>query len=372
MLQSSRRRPVQRRVPAVPAVARVVMVALCALLLAVPVASAGVANAGIAGAPSSNPLAGLPWGSYTGVHDEVFPSYRAARGETRRLLGLIVRRPRVRWFGAWYADHTARHIASEYIANSTDGRDDVLSQMAVFRVDPWEGQACIRLPSARQQSSYRRWIDAFAAGIGSARVALVLQPDLPFAGCAPHHSRLPLELVAYAARRFTSLPRTTVYLDAGAADWPSVRKAVWLLRGGGIRYIRGFALNSTHYDSTEREIRFGSQVAAALARGGLPGKHFVVNTSDNGRPFTYQQYHPHSGFDNARPCRNRYDNRCVTLGIPPTSDVANPKWHLSHTARRIAARLVDGYLWIGRPWLDRQAAPFDLQRSLAVARSTPF
>ena len=294
------------------------------------------------------------------------------RETTHHLLGLIVRRPRVRWFGAWYSDRSARGIASEYIANSTAGRDDVLSQMAVFRVDPWEGQACVRLPSSRQQASYRHWIDAFAAGIGSARVALILQPDLPFAACAPHHSRLPLDLVAYAARRFTSLPHTTVYLDAGAADWPSVRKAVWLLRGGGVRHIRGFALNATHYDSTESEIRFGAQVAAALARAGLPGKHFVVNTSDNGRPFTYQQYHPHSDFDNARPCRSHDDRRCVTLGIPPTADVTNPKWHLSRTARRIAARLVDGYLWIGRPWLVRQAAPFDLQRSLAVARSTPF
>ncbi len=352
--------------------ARAIVVALGVALLVAPAASAGVANGGIPGAPLANPLAGLPWGIYSGPHDEVFPAYRAARGETRRLLGLIARRPRVRWFGAWYADGSAREIASEYIANSTGGRDDVLSQMAVFRLDPWEGQACVRLPSARQQESYRHWIDAFAAGIGSARVALILQPDLPFAACAPHHSRLPLDLVAYAARRFTSLPHTTVYLDAGAADWASVREAVWLLRGGGVRYIRGFALNATHYDGTEQEVRFGSQVVAALARGGLPGKHFVVNTSDNGRPFTYQQYRPHSGFDNARACRSRNDRVCVTLGIPPTTDVADPKWHLSRTTQRITARLVDGYLWIGRPWLVRQAAPFDLQRSLAIARSTPF
>jgi endoglucanase len=370
MLKSCRRRPVQRRFSAGLA-ARAVGLALGSLLLAVPTASAGVANAGIPGAPASDPIAGLPWGIYNS-HDEVFPAYRAARGETRRLLGLIARRPRVRWFGAWYPDRSARSVASEYIANSTGGRDDVLSQMAVFRADPWEGQACVRLPSARQQASYRRWIDAFAAGIGSARVALILQPDLPFAACAPHHSRLPLELVAYAARRFTSLPHTTVYLDAGAADWPSVREAVWLLRNGGVRYIRGFALNATHYDSTDSEIRFGAQVSRALGAVGIRGKHFVVNTSDNGRPFTYQQYFPHSGFDNARPCRSSSDRLCVTLGIPPSADVTNSKWHLSRRARGIASRLVDGYLWIGRPWLDRQAAPFDLQRSLAVARSTPF
>jgi hypothetical protein len=38
----------------------------------------------------------------------------------------------------------------------------------------------------------------------------------------------------------------------------------------------------------------------------------------------------------------------------------------------VAARWVDGYLWIGRPWLDFQASPFDLQRSLAIARTSPY
>ncbi|MGZ4307023.1 MAG: glycoside hydrolase family 6 protein [Solirubrobacteraceae bacterium] len=350
----------------------VVAVAACALLLVAPVASAGVANAGLAGASSSDPIAGLPWGNYSGPLDEVFPAYRAASGEDRRLLGLIALRPRVRWFGAWYPDASAQRIAREYIANVTGGRDDVLAQMAVFRVDPWEGAACLRLPTARQQVSYRRWIDAFAAGIGTSRVALILQPDLPFAACVPHHSRLPLELVSYAARRFAALPHTTVYLDAGAGDWSTVSRAVSMLRGGGVRYLRGFALNATHYDSTPSEVRFGARVVAELARAGIPDRHFVINTAQNGRPFTYQQYHPRSTFDNASVCHSRLASRCVTLGIPPTTDVASPKWHLSRGVRRIAARSVDAYLWLGRPWLINQNDPFDLQRSLALARTTPF
>ena len=39
--------------------------------------------------------------------------------------------------------------------------------------------------------------------------------------------------------------------------------------------------------------------------------------------------------------------------------------------RGLAARYVDGYLWYGRPWLDNQADPFDLSRSLALAATTP-
>jgi endoglucanase len=340
-----------------------------AALFAVP-ARAGVANAGIPGAAAGNPLAGLPWGNYDGPGDEVFPAYRATSGVTHSLLGKIALAPRMRWFGSWYPDDTARESASDYIANSTGGRADVLSQMAIFRVDPWEDDACHRLPTAAAQASYRSWIDSFAAGIGSSRVALVLQPDLPFALCVPHHSRVPLQLVTYAARAFDALPHTTVYIDVGAADWLSVRQAVSLLRTAGIRYARGIALDATHYDSTARQIVYGSQVIGALARAGFRGRHVVVNTAQNGRPFTFQQYHRNFLFVPA--CRTRASRFCLTLGIPPTTDVANRRWGLSRAVRRLAARVVDAYLWLGRPWLDSTNQHVDVARALAMARTSPF
>ena len=52
--------------------------------------------------------------------------------------------------------------------------------------------------------------------------------------------------------------------------------------------------------------------------------------------------------------------------------MANPAWGLSATDAANAAAYVDGYLWIGRPWLYMQADPFDLKRALAVARTTPY
>jgi hypothetical protein len=334
-------------------------------------ARAGVANAGLPGAPAANPLAGMRWGNYSGHLDEVFPAYRAAHGEQRRLLGLIALRPRVRWFGAWYSDGDVRSVIRQYIANATGGDSSALAQVAVFRLVPWERPACHRLPSPAEQASYERWIQAFAGGIGSSRVALILQPDLPFALCVPGHSRLPLALVAYAARVFAALPHTTVYIDAGAADWLTVAQATSLLRAAGVASARGFALNATHYDSTSRQIMFGAKVVRALAADHIPDRHFVINTAANGRPFTHHQYHG-SSFDNAAGCASAASRRCVTLGIPPTWQVADPRWGLSPSTRRVASRLVDAYLWLGRPWLDNQADPFDLQRALALARSTPF
>jgi endoglucanase len=339
------------------------------MLAAAGCASAGTANAGLPGAPVSDPLAGMRWGNYDGRLDEVFPAYRRATAETRRLLGLIALRPRMRWFGQWYAD--PRAAAREYVDNVTAADPGALVQLAVFALVPWERTACQRLPTPGEQAAYRRWIDGLAAGIGTARTALVLQPDLPFGLCAPHHSTLPLQLVAYAARVFAALPHTSVYIDVGASDWSSVGQSSWLLRHAGIRYARGFALGATHYASTSDEIRYGDRLVRALSGAGVRGRHFVVNTAQNGRPFTFQQYHG-SNYDNATACRTRSSRRCVTLGIPPTTDVASRRWGLSRAVRALAAREVDAYLWIGRPWLFNQSDPFDLQRSLALARTTPY
>jgi endoglucanase len=344
----------------------------CALLLLVTSpARAGTANAGLAGALRPNPLAGMRWGVYTGSADNSpYPYYAHATGRNRQLLAKIALRPLMFSFGAWYADDQAKLAAQQFIAATTGGDPGVLSQVAVFRMDPWEGQACPGSWSAANQASYRSWVDQFAAGIGASRVALVLQPDLPFASCS--RSRVPYELVSYAARAFSALPHTTVYIDAGARYWPMPFSAApRMLELAGIRYARGFALNSTEYDSTGAEVEYGARIARALAAAGYPGKHFVVNTAENGAPFLNGQY-PGGNPANPRVCSGPHDRLCATLGIPPTTQVANRHWGLSGYDRALAARYADAYVWVGRPWLDYGSDPFDLSRALGLAASTPF
>ena len=97
----------------------------------------------------------------------------------------------------------------------------------------------------------------------------------------------------------------------------------------------------------------------------------MVNTAANGAPFNGYDYKG-PNFDNAATCTSKGQQSCVTLGIPPTADVANPAWGLSATDAANAAAYVDGYVWVGRPWLYMQADPFDMKRALAVARTTPY
>ena len=331
---------------------------------------AGVANAGLPGASPMNPLAGLPWGVYTGSNNNgVYPAYQAATGRDRQLLGKIALRPQALWFGAWFHDADAASAAREYIANVTGGNPNVLAQIAVFRMDPWEGQACQHSWSATEKASYRTWVQGFAAGIGSSRVALILQPDMPFAMCASSH--VPLELISWSARVFSALPHTTVYVDAGARYFPMpFSSAVRMLEQAGIRYARGFSLNTTEYDSTGAELEYGARLAQALSTDGYGNKHMVISTTENGAPFLNGQYPGDVG--NPRVCRSAHDTLCTTLGIPPTTQTASRRWHLSDVDRSLAARYADAYVWAGRPWLDYGSDPFELSRALGLAASSSF
>ncbi len=368
------------------------MLAALVTMLVVPLlASSGVATASPMPTPSgpavgqrtapadpnpTNPLRGK-WGVYRGGMDQVWKPYERSRGETRRLLGKIMNQPRAKWLGAWIPDRDIEAKVRGYIANGNGGDPDVLVTMAVFRMVPWEDEACRRVSTRAERQSYMRWIRGFVRGVGRSRTAIILQPDGPFAQCAPRGSSAHSDLLRWTSRQLAALPRSAVYLEGGNADWnhydPDL--AADLLQAGGVGHLRGFHFNTTHYESTAAQIRFGVRVLRELASRGIRGKHFTVDTGSNGRPFTWpwlKEHHPRAVFDNAPTCRTRTQTHCVTLGIPPTADVANARWGLSRADRALARRYVDGYLWGAKPWLNMQAEPFSMKRALAVARTTPY
>ena len=318
-----------------------------------------------------NPLAGRTWGVYQGKADQAWEPYTRATGKRKKLLAKIALRPKAKWYGAWIPDRDIEATIRKHVAAATGGDPETLFSAAVFRMVPWEHPACDRLPTRAEQKSYKAWIRGFARGIGATHAMLVLQPDGPFALCAPRDSPVPAQLIRYAARKLAKLPHASVYIDAGSYDWTSVDEALDILLPAGIDKVRGFALGSTHYVGTGDEIRYGADVVAALEERGITGKHFVVNTAANGRPF-YAYDYDGPNFDNAETCRTKQDTSCVTLGIPPTADVTNPAWGLTAEETELAAAYVDGYVWVGRPWLYMQNDPFVMSRALAVARTTPY
>ncbi len=251
----------------------------------------------VARAVDTDPFRTHAWANYQGPQDMVWTPYQHATGARKQTLRYLALQPKAKWFGAWIPDSQIAAKVHDYISNAQAGNPEALVQMTVFRMVPWEHEACRRLPTRAEQASYKRWISRFAAAVGSTPTAIVLQPDGPFALCAPHGSTLPSQLVAYAARVLSGQPRTSVYVETGAADWPhagsqgGVAAAVKILVRGGIRYARGFALASTHFDATTDEIARASGIAKALAAAGYPGRKAVINTSSNGHPLRVRAVH---------------------------------------------------------------------------------
>ncbi len=200
-----------------------------------------------------------------------------------------------------------------------------------------------------------------------------MQPDGPFSLCAPGGSKLPSHLIRYGVRTLSALPNTSVYIDAGAADWnrDDPQQALKMLIPAG-HPLRPRVRAQQHALRLDRPPgALSAAICKALAARGITGKYGVINTASNGRPFKGYAYHG-PNFDNARACVTATDQHCVTLGIPPTLDVADPQWGLNAHVRRLAGRYVDAYLWFGRPWLYNQAAPFLLYRALDLAHTTPY
>ncbi|HEX5090135.1 MAG TPA: glycoside hydrolase family 6 protein, partial [Nocardioides sp.] len=197
--EPSRRPVVLSRLAAVIAAGLVCALAVTTTPAAVGTPAPATRGAGAARTPAeANPLANRTWGVYKGTGEQSWTPYLRAQGRRKKLLARIALAPKAKWYGQWIPASQITSKVRDHIKNAQAGDPEALVQMTVFRLKPWEDEACRRLPTSKEQRDYKRWIDRFAAGIGDAHVALVLQPDGPFALCAPGGSQLPSQLVGYA------------------------------------------------------------------------------------------------------------------------------------------------------------------------------
>jgi hypothetical protein len=335
---------------------------------AIPVASASAA--------ATNPVANVPWGIYMGNGDGLWPAYESATGDDQALLAKEALNPRVRSYGSWIPTNQVAGIISKDITQEQAGDPSTLVWMELFRLYPNE-EANNRQPlSTADQQAYRDWINAAIQGIGSARAGVVLEPDLPLT-LISWGPKVRAALTKYAAQQLAAHSNITTYIDGGSEDWLSVPDLVKLLISAGIQYARGFNLGASHHDTTASEIRYCAAVGNALAKKGFPNKRCVIDTSDNGRPYTNKQFYakypkPRYNANNPPTCTTSTQKVCVALGIPPTTDVTNAKWKLPAPVDKLAATWVDAYVWDGHPWKINNGHDFNMSAALNAARFDPY
>jgi len=290
-------------------------------------------------AASPNPLVGLEWfvdKTWAPQYDQ-YAKYRR-RGENGKaaLLARIALQPQFKWFGRWNEDDKGGTFgaARNYVERVQSEQPGSVAQIVVMR---HQGKACHRRYMAggtAEDERTKRFYDRFAAGIGDARVVIGFEPDsLGTVDClAPSRRKARLDTLRYGVDVFSKLPNATVYIEAGASDWEPAARTAKQLRYLGVHKVRGFMLNVTHKDWTVANVRHGAEISRLTG-----GRHFIVNTSENGRGALH--YRRWISRENPKKWR-RVNIWCHAgkrgLGPAPTTDTVRPD-------------IVDAYLFINRP-----------------------
>jgi endoglucanase len=225
---------------------------------------------------AGNPLSGASF--------FVDPESEAAHAAlTNPALEVIAREPGTARFGSFsFGGNGVPDIqtaVSRYLARAQVESPGTVPLLATYRIV--DGHCGHWSDPPGDQAAYHNFIEGFAQGIGSYRAVLFLEMDsIITMPCLTHHGQAVREHELRDAINVLSAncPHLVIYLDAGAADALSARAAAKFLRASGVARIQGFFLNATHFDWTSHEIRYGKQISARTG-----GKHFVVNTGENGQ-----------------------------------------------------------------------------------------
>jgi endoglucanase len=296
---------------------RVRATVLALALTALSGCASGQAHSGAGG----NPLAGVtyftdPAGPAARAVSELRAGGRAAEAEA---LQRIASQPTAEWIaGGPGVEAEARSFTTRATAA---GRVALLVAYDI----PQRDCSGYSAGGASSGAEYRTFINRFAAGIGSRRTTVILEPDaiaqtlshcLSAAAVAERYA-----LLSYAVGQLRSHRATTVYLDAGNPGWiqPAARLA-GPLRRAGVARANGFALNVSNFYGTEATASYGRALSRALG-----GAHFVIDTGRNG---------------------NGADQRAAD-GPPWCNPPGRALGHVPSTATD--KPLVDAYLWVKQP-----------------------
>ncbi|WP_300683252.1 glycoside hydrolase family 6 protein [Nocardioides sp.] len=221
--------------------------------------------------------------------------------------------PQAFWFTDWTTSATIEAKLGAYIgAADAAGR---LPVAVLYRI-PDRDCGGYATGGAGDAAEYQAWIAGAAAAVRGRPVILLLEPDSvgQLASCGA-------DRVALLRQAVDTLSATGawLYLDGGHSNWWSPTVMAERLESIGIEKTRGFFTNVANYRSTAAETTYAQKVLSALARRGIEGLHYVIDTGRNGAT------------------------------VPGDAHCNVPQARLGARPRMVFDGKLDGYLWIKAP-----------------------
>ena len=258
-----------------------------------------------------NPFGGEEFYANHNPAKQQVEEWRDTRPDDARQLEKIARNPMVQYFSTWA---NGRHVDNYVDTATAVGKLPVIGIYAIPNRD-CGGYSAGGFTGAGQ---YRAWIDEVAAGVGSRKAVVIMEPDAVASwdclSAAQREERI--GLLKYAVQKLKSNPATHVYIDAGTVRWHTAEDTASRLLKVDVALADGFTLNHSNFFRTADNVAYGKKVSALIG-----GKHFVVDTSRNGNG-------PTADFSWCNPSGR-------ALGIEPTADTGEP--------------LVDAFFWLKTP-----------------------
>lgn len=238
---------------------------------------------------------------------------RSSRPSDAVLMDKIGNQPESVWLGDW--NPNPQQDAANF--TNTIAAQGALPVFVLYNV-PLRDCGSYSAGGAQSPDAYRAWVRGVAAGIGSRKAVVLLEPDgLSNIDCMSASDQATrINLLHDAVQTLSAAGNISVYIDAGNPNWIPADVMANRLKAAGIDMARGFALSISNFITDQQNIDYGTRISQLTG-----GKHFVAERSRNGSGPT-----PDAQWCNP-PGR--------ALGLPPTTNTGSS--------------LADAFLWVKGP-----------------------
>jgi endoglucanase len=235
---------------------------------------------------------------------------RRSRPQDAALVAQIAHQPVAHWMGGWASD-IGREVQSAVATITGAG---ALPVFVAYNI-PNRDCGSYSAGGANGGDAYRKWIRDFAKGLNRRESIVILEPDaLAGMDCLNATARAARIDLIRDAVSVLKAQGADVYIDAGHAKWRSPEQMAERLKAADIAHADGFSLNVSNYIANDLNVAYGEKLSKLVG-----GKHFIIDTSRNGRGSSSDWCNPHG----------------QALGVTPTTTTGHP--------------LIDAFLWIKQP-----------------------